>query len=332
MCIILVNFCVFAYQCYLGIGLFGYEAPSSRDFLQLYGCVPERFFRLHDIREFGTIFISMFLHGGWMHIIGNMWALHLFGDNVEDHLGHVRFLVFYLICGAVAQAAELCVSPGFTGPSIGASGAIAGVIGAYMVLHPNAKIVCFWPSLYAVSTGFIVKIPALWFIIFWFVSQVAGGLLSDPSRGGVAYAAHIGGFCAGLSVYFIQRASLSKKSEPVDGDCVENIIGEVDYEKLDLRPPDCHPSHGWRFERLVLGVETIAVVVSIFASAYFAFNRLTAPSPEVTTVPPPATVRPVSHTQVKPVAKPADKPVPATHHQTKKSHRKSSHHPIKKAP
>jgi membrane associated rhomboid family serine protease len=142
-------------------------------------------------------FTSMFLHGGWMHVIGNMWFLYIFGDNVEDYLGHFKFLVFYLLSGLIAMATQVAISLHSNVPTIGASGAIAGVLGAYFVLYPRARVLTWF-------FVFIVYIPA-WFVLGeWFVMQFLSGTatlsMAHAGRdlGGVAFWAHVGGFVAGV--------------------------------------------------------------------------------------------------------------------------------------
>ncbi len=149
--------------------------------------------------------LSMFLHGGWMHFLGNMLFLWIFGDNVEDLLGRFRYLVFYLLCGYAATFAHAFASPGSTVPAIGASGAIAGVLGAYLVLFPGARVVTL------IFLGFfsqLVELPALLYLGIWFVIQFFSGVASVSSdttaaQGGVAWFAHIGGFVAGPILYFL---------------------------------------------------------------------------------------------------------------------------------
>jgi membrane associated rhomboid family serine protease len=149
---------------------------------------------------------SMFLHGGWAHIIGNMLYLWIFGDNVEDRMGHVRYLVFYLVCGWTASYAHIWSDPASRIPSIGASGAIAGVLGAYITLYPHARVVALIPLGIFLHT---VQIPALFFLGFWFLQQFLVGSLAltqeTAQTGGVAWWAHIGGFVAGfVLVWFFQ--------------------------------------------------------------------------------------------------------------------------------
>tara|TARA_X000000368_G_scaffold174132_1_gene137309 strand:- start:2648 stop:3436 length:789 start_codon:yes stop_codon:yes gene_type:complete len=152
------------------------------------------------INPYLTIFTSMFMHGGWMHLIGNMVFLWIFGDNIEDSMGHKRFLGFYLISGICAALLQSFISPSSTIPMIGASGAIAGVLGAYLVLHPKANVnVLFWLFIFIT----VIKVPAFIVLSIWIVSQFFSA--SIGSGGGVAYFAHIGGFISGcLLIYFFK--------------------------------------------------------------------------------------------------------------------------------
>ena len=168
-------------------------------FLQVYGFVPADFHAT-------TLITSMFLHGGWMHVLGNMWYLWIFGDNVEDRLGHGRFIVFYLLCGIIAALGQMAIDPSSTLPTSGASGAIAGVMGAYFVLYPRSRVltlvalVIFWE---------IIEVPAILLLGFWFVMQLfnAGAIAVSASTGGggVAFAAHVAGFATGLVGVFVFR-------------------------------------------------------------------------------------------------------------------------------
>ncbi|NJD07172.1 MAG: rhomboid family intramembrane serine protease [Methylococcaceae bacterium] len=143
-----------------------------------------------------TLLTHQFLHGGWFHIIANMWFLWVFGDNVEDVMGPVRFVIFYLTCGLAAAAAQILTNPGALVPMVGASGAIGGVLGAYVRLYPRAQIIT------AIFLGFFyttVSLPAIAMLGYWFFLQLAGGLPAlQGAGGGVAFWAHIGGFIAGL--------------------------------------------------------------------------------------------------------------------------------------
>ena len=157
-----------------------------------------------------TIFTSMFMHGGLMHIIGNMWFLYIFGDNVESILGHVRFLLFYLFCGIGAAVAQFLIQPDSITPMVGASGAIAGVLGAYMIKFPKARV-----HVLAVIFIFITRIvvPAQLVLGLWFLMQLSGGLgsLGFDTTGGIAWFAHIGGFIVGISTLRIFQTINIKK-------------------------------------------------------------------------------------------------------------------------
>jgi membrane associated rhomboid family serine protease len=148
-----------------------------------------------------TLLTCIFLHGGWMHFIGNMWFLFIFGDNVEDRMGHVGFLVFYLASGIAASAAHLATNPSSPIPTIGASGAIAGVMGAYFYLYPHARVVTIVPIFFILQ---MIVLPAYVFLAIWFALQFFQGIFSAGSTqaAGVAWWAHIGGFVAGLAVTF----------------------------------------------------------------------------------------------------------------------------------
>ncbi len=137
-----------------------------------------------------TVLTSMFLHGGWMHLIGNMWFLWIFGDNIEDAMGRVRYLIFYFVCGIVAAATQILATPGSTMPMVGASGAIAGVLGGYALLYPRAQVRCLWVLFILVTT---ITLPAWLLLGMWFVSQFFVAGVSH-----VATMAHVGGFVAGL--------------------------------------------------------------------------------------------------------------------------------------
>lgn len=141
-----------------------------------------------------SVFTSMFLHGGWLHLIGNMLYLWIFGDNVEDSMGHGRFIAFYLLCGMAAVFAQALPDPSSQVPMIGASGAISGVLGAYLLLFPHARVLVLIPI------GFIMhstRLPAMWVLLLWFGIQLLSNLVQGGAGGGVAFRAHIGGFLAG---------------------------------------------------------------------------------------------------------------------------------------
>jgi len=144
-----------------------------------------------------TVFTSMFLHGGWMHLIGNMLYLWIFGNNIEDAMGHARFLIFYLICGIAAVLAQALPDPDSTIPMVGASGAISGILGAYLLLFPHARVLVLVPLGYYTR---LMHIKAAWALGLWFLFQVLSSINVDTSSGGVAFGAHIGGFIAGMAL------------------------------------------------------------------------------------------------------------------------------------
>lgn len=149
-----------------------------------------------------TLLTSVFLHGGWLHFLGNMWFLHIFGDNVEDRFGHVGFVVFYLVCGMLAGLAHLASAPDSTVPTIGASGAIAGVMGAYLLLYPRAMVLTLVPIFFFLQ---MVVLPAPIFLGIWFLIQFFQGAASvtTTQTAGVAWWAHIGGFVVGMAAVWI---------------------------------------------------------------------------------------------------------------------------------
>jgi membrane associated rhomboid family serine protease len=168
-------------------------------FLTVYGVVPAYL-------SAPTLITSMFLHGSWMHVIGNMWYLWIFGDNVEDRLGHGRFIVFYLLCGTAAALGQVLMDPTSILPTIGASGAIAGVMGAYFVLYPQSRVLTLIPWIFIQ----IVELPAIVLLGFWFLMQLfsAGTIAitsSSHGSGGVAFAAHVAGFIVGVVGVFVFR-------------------------------------------------------------------------------------------------------------------------------
>jgi membrane associated rhomboid family serine protease len=144
-----------------------------------------------------SVFTSMFLHGGWLHLIFNMWFLWIFGDNVEDSVGHFKFVVFYLLCGVAAAAVQVASAPRSHVPMVGASGAIAGVLGAYLLLFPGARVLVLFPLWIFIK---FIYLPAWLLLIFWFGLQLLSGwtTVGGPESGGVAFWAHVGGFVAGL--------------------------------------------------------------------------------------------------------------------------------------
>jgi membrane associated rhomboid family serine protease len=150
---------------------------------------------------------SMFLHGSWMHLLGNMWFLWLFGNNIEDSMGHGRFVLFYVICGLAAALFQVAANPSSIVPMVGASGAISGVMGAYLVLYPRVRVFTLVPLGFILTT---IALPAWAMLLYWAFIQLASGVTTiggDPSTGGVAFWAHLGGFVAGaVLVYFFRRS------------------------------------------------------------------------------------------------------------------------------
>jgi membrane associated rhomboid family serine protease len=191
--LISLNVLVFLYELSLGRGV---------DAFTLYwGLVPAAF-------SWVTVFTSMFLHGGLLHVAGNMLYLWIFGDNVEDRMGHGRFLVFYLLCGVAAALAQTITAPDSVVPMVGASGAIAGVMGAYFVLYPKSRIVTLIPLFFFFQ---VIEVPAILFLGIWFVMQFLSGVGSIVTTagggpaGGVAFWAHVAGFVAGISGVIVFR-------------------------------------------------------------------------------------------------------------------------------
>jgi membrane associated rhomboid family serine protease len=205
--IILIASCtvVFFFELLLG--------PGLDEFFRAFALVPARVFNpsAYGVTlafNLESVFLSMFLHGGWLHLIGNMWFLWIFGDNVEDCLGHGRYLFFYLFCGVVAAFGQTIIAPSSTVPMIGASGAIAGVLGAYLVWFPWSRVKTLL-FLFIIFT--IVEIPAPVFLVLWFVIQFFSGTLAlasaSAASGGVAFFAHIGGFLSGVLIAWWLRRS-----------------------------------------------------------------------------------------------------------------------------
>ena len=190
--IIVLNVAAFLYE-------FSMDPYELNFFIAHYGVIPTRF-------QWMDVLTSIFLHGGWMHLIGNMWFLWIYGDNVEDILGHSQYLVFYLLCGVAATMAHVAFNMDSRVPSIGASGAIAGVMGAYVVKFPHSRITTLVPITIFLTT---VDIPAYFILLYWFVIQFFSGVgsvgHSHLSQGGVAWFAHVGGFLAGVVLILVMR-------------------------------------------------------------------------------------------------------------------------------
>jgi rhomboid family protein len=193
----LILFCLAAFV------LSAYVQPTLFEGLvRQYGLVPARL-SFVDPASWLTLITSLFLHGGWFHVISNLWTLWIFGDNVEDRMGHLRFLGFYLASGVVAGLSHVAVAPTSTLPTIGASGAIAGVLGAYIVLFPSARVLTLVPLIFI---PWLVEIPAFVYLGIWFLSQLSSVLLNLGAAGdfgGIAWWAHIGGFAFGALVVLL---------------------------------------------------------------------------------------------------------------------------------
>jgi membrane associated rhomboid family serine protease len=196
--LILINVLVFFFELML-------PEQSIENLFYLFGIVPARFTHPDwaalagiPLDDYWPLLTHQFLHGGWLHIIANMWTLWIFGDNVEDWMGPGRFAIFYLLCGVIAGTTHLLTNPDSTIPSVGASGAIAGVLGAYLLFFPTARLVVLLPIFFF---PFFFEVPAVFYLAFWFFSQLFSGTasLAGPQQvGGIAWWAHIGGFIGGM--------------------------------------------------------------------------------------------------------------------------------------
>jgi membrane associated rhomboid family serine protease len=175
------------------------ELAGMDTFVRQYALVPAALVEVQGWREISTIFTSMFLHGSWLHLIGNMLYLGIFGNNIEDAVGHFRFIVFYLLCGIAAAAAQVLAAPASVVPMVGASGAISGVLGAYLLLFPRARVLVLVPIWIFLR---FVHVHAWLMLLVWFGMQLLSGLASKrfDISGGVAFWAHVGGFVAGLAL------------------------------------------------------------------------------------------------------------------------------------
>jgi len=195
-------------------------------FIRLYAVIPVRYHLFHwtsflelPARRYFALVTYMFIHGGWLHVIGNMWFLWIFGASVEDRVGHLRFLIFYLLCGIGSVLAYMTLAPGSAIPTLGASGAISGIMGAYIILYPTARVLTLIPVFFL---PLLVQIPAIFFVGIWFIFQVLAGTMSFLTPridGGVAWWAHAGGFVIGMLLLplFRERSRESSRSAPFDG-------------------------------------------------------------------------------------------------------------------
>lgn len=193
---VLIISCVLVFLWQVSLG------PQQERMVYALGMIPAALFGHMQLPESialvmpsATLITSMFLHGGWMHLIGNMLYLWIFGNNIEDAMGHIRFIIFYLLCGIAAAFAQALPDMHSQIPMIGASGAISGVLGAYLLLFPHARVLVAIPFGFYLHT---VRIKAGWVLGFWFVLQLLSSAASTDQQGGVAFGAHIGGFIAGL--------------------------------------------------------------------------------------------------------------------------------------
>ena len=193
---LLIGLCVGAFLWQLG-------QQNESAVLYSYGMIPARLFGLwhpgnyQGVASWTTLVTSMFLHGGWFHLIGNMWFLWVFGDNIEDSMGRVRFVIFYLVCGIAAALSQVALNPASGIPMVGASGAISGVMGAYLILYPRVRVFCLLILGFFITS---IALPAWTMLLYWAAIQFFSGLvgLAAQESGGVAFAAHVGGFLAGI--------------------------------------------------------------------------------------------------------------------------------------
>lgn len=195
--------------------------PDLEALVRIFGIVPARY-TMADMGSGATyqywpFLTSMFLHGGFWHLLGNMWALWIFGKSVEERLGSLRFVIFYLLSGIAASITHIVLNPGSTLPSVGASGAISGVMGAYLMMFPTATIIAVIPIF---IFPFFIELPAVLFLGLWFLIQFLGGAASSllPSQaGGVAFWAHVGGFIFGMLTYRLFQPHKVRRFEPDEG-------------------------------------------------------------------------------------------------------------------
>ena len=233
-----INIVVYLVQMQLG--------PELERFVYTYGLVPARY-SLPQVSAYFTtgqqllsLLSFMFLHGGIWHLLGNMWTLYIFGDNVEDHLGHLRYLLFYLLCGLASGLSHLFLNQQSNIPTIGASGAIAGVMGAYFILYPRSRILTLIPIFFI---PWFIEISAFFFLALWFLLQFVNATLSGGGAGGIAWWAHIGGFIFGivfLKIFqLLPSTGVTAKLDPVTkkkkSHRLQVIHPAASTENLDLR-------------------------------------------------------------------------------------------------
>jgi len=213
---ILIGLCILVFTIQLGS-----QSYSTGQLFYSYGLIPSVLMRhdqlpmdLYVVPAYLTIFTSMFMHGGFMHLIGNMLYMWIFADNIEDNLGSRNFVIFYLLSGIGAAMAQVLMDTHSQIPMIGASGAIGGVLGAYLINYPNAKVLVLIPF------GFfsqLIKIKALYVLGFWFVLQFINSSMMSSQGGGVAYAAHIGGFVSGIILILFFNKKNKRKTKVIKG-------------------------------------------------------------------------------------------------------------------
>jgi len=192
------------------------QGGQLNDFIMTWGFTPLRIMTSDSPLKWLTPLSSMFMHGGWLHIIGNMWFLWIFGDNVEDAFGHAWFVLFYLVCGLCAAALQFLISMSSPLPMVGASGAISGILGAYACFYPRARIVALVPIFVFIR---FFELPAILFIVLWFLLQLLSGCASigtgTAGMGGVAFWAHVGGFVAGWLIAFVWKIILRSRGKDI---------------------------------------------------------------------------------------------------------------------
>ena len=209
----------------VNVSIFFIEVSLPPDVLNsvfyIFGLVPARythpawayFIGLH-IDNYWPFLTNIFLHGSWFHLISNMWALWIFGDNVEDRMGHIKYFIFYILCGIFASLTHFILNANSTLPAIGASGAISGVMGAYMIMFPTSRIITLIPLFFI---PYFIEIPAIIYIGFWFLSQLISGTFSifiDQNAGGIAWWAHIGGFIFGVITHRFFKNAYCRECYP----------------------------------------------------------------------------------------------------------------------
>lgn len=222
--LILINVLFFLFQLML-------PPDVLQVFFYHFGLVPARYSDEYfayeyelDSNNYLPFFTNMFLHSGWGHIIGNMWTLYIFGDNVEDEMGHWRYLLFYLLCGISASITHYYINIHSTIPAVGASGAISGIMGAYVLLFPKSRIIFLVVLFFFID---FIQIPAFIYLLFWFFNQIISGTISlfvlPQNVGGIAFWAHIGGFVAGIIMYkmFIRHKKISSSNDYAEYEIID---------------------------------------------------------------------------------------------------------------